>query len=220
MEIPLVPDLSELFTDYYLCESCLIVDNDLKRGRHGYKCPRCKNESKGARIYFDLNVFILLQLMHEYYHLERSDRDIMRKIKSRSKHNHKLAVIIFFCTLSEVLLHNFLKQYMIYNKIPKKIQERLLNDNLYPRQRIEKLFPSLINEKWNAALKKISIKSKQNYQDVFDFYLKILHERNDFLHKGNKFNITDEMITDCMIKTPEMVNLFVDLHNLYIAKEV
>jgi hypothetical protein len=220
MKIPLVPDLSELFTNYYLCESCLIVDNELNRSIHGYKCPRCKKESKGGRIYFDLNVFILLQLMHEYYHLERSDSDIMRKIKSRGKHNHKLAVIIFFCTLSEVLLYNFLKQYMIYNKIPNKIQERLLNDNLYPKQRIEKLFPSLINVKWKTALKKISMDSKYNYQDIFGFYLRVSHERNDFLHKGNKFNITDDMITNCMIMTPGLVQLFVDLHNLYIAKEV
>jgi hypothetical protein len=70
--------------------------------------------------------------------------------------NAKLAVVIFFTTLREVLLNQLLFDLMLVQKIPDKISGLLFSDNLAHKQRLDKLFPSLTGVKWKSAIREIN----------------------------------------------------------------
>lgn len=136
-------ELSTLLSAFMICTSCEIVDLDQERERVGYQCPRCGVVGNGALLYFPMSIHTLIDLMQEFYHLKQGpDVDSDEVSSIQNKGNHQLAVVIFFCTLVEVLLQHFLEQRMSRMGLPQEIQERLLNDNMFVKQRIQKLFPT------------------------------------------------------------------------------
>ncbi len=201
----------------YICEDCSIVDFDMNRSYVGYECPRCGEWGAGSIGYFPINVFSVLDLIQEYYRLEKKEINTNFGSAENNKNVHFLSIIIFFCTLTEVLLTNFFISYFEKTNVPKNIQTRLLTDNLLVRQRIDKLFPSLIGVKWNTAINKISKNSSSNYKETLKFYRTVVEVRNRFLHRGNVWLMPDDMPINCLRQISPLINLFIDLHNKYIA---
>jgi len=212
--------LSTLLSFFMVCTSCKIVDNDIERIEVGYKCPTCGIAGNGARSYFPMSVHNLIDLMQEFYHFKQQfDEDSESAMTdTRNEANHQLAVVILFCTLVEVLLQHFLERLMTKLELPLKIQDRLLNDNMSTRQRVEKLFPALTGVQWNAAIKKLNEQVELNYIETLEFCKHAAEKRNIFLHRGIKYAIPKDMPETCLRQIWPVVNLFVSLHNEFIAK--
>jgi len=205
--------LGALIADHCECSFCGIVDRDPERTRVGYPCPNCKREGDGGETYFHLGIVSTINLIQEFYHTP-GKHDLY------SVGSHKLAVVVFFCTLVETLLENILRERMCAQKIHGQVQERLLSDNLTSKQRTNKLFPALFNNTWKEAVAKAArAQPKMDYPGTLDYFLKVVKARNRFLHPpGSKWAIGLDMPRQCLRRIPSLLGLFVWLHNHYVAK--
>lgn len=206
--------LSGIIADYCECEHCRIVDRDRDRELVGHPCQHCGAAGRGGQTYFHLGVLSVINLIQEFYHTPSKNSDGV------SVDSHKLAVVVFFCTLVETLLENLLREIMAAKKIDDRIQERLLVDNMTSRQRVEKLFPALAGEKWKAAVAAAErAHPKMKYQAALEFFVEAADARNKFLHPpGNQWAIGLKMPSQCLRTMPTLLSLFAWLHNRYIAK--
>ncbi len=204
--------LGPLIDNFHVCPSCGVVDADPNRTQLGYLCKSCSAPSKGGYLYFSLPTDSLIDLMQESFHQKTGK--VARLLANDDA--HKLSVVIYFCTLVEVLLEHFLRELMNALQIPHKVQERLLTDNPFSKSRVGKVFPSLVGEKWNAVVKELSKNSRQDYEQTAKYYLKVAEARNHFLHRGNKWAVPQSMPAECMESILPLLNLFVSLHNRYI----
>ena len=210
--------LSTLLSFFMICTSCKVVDSDINRIEVGYKCPRCGIAGGGGRNYFPTSVHSLIDLMQEFYHLKQVS-DIDSEVPNiQNESNHQLAVVILFCTLGEVLLQHFLETLMSSMGLSQQIQERLLSDNMFVQQRTQKIFTTLTGAKWNETVGKLSGKVELNYIETIDFYKHAVEKRNYFLHRGSKWAIPKDMPENCLRQIWPIVNLFVSLHNEFIAQ--
>jgi hypothetical protein len=158
--------------------------------------------------------------MQGLYHSNReSVSAIPREIVSNNREDIlRIGVTIFFCTLGEVLLDNFLTQIMRKMKIPHLLQEHLLVENRYVKERCNKLFPSLVGDKWKSAIKQISKGKDLDYEETNTFFKCLYNKRNDFLHKGATFIFPDGLSGRCINEIWPLLCIFVELHNKYIAE--
>ncbi|MDT5121857.1 MAG: hypothetical protein QOC96_1339 [Acidobacteriota bacterium] len=206
--------LGVLLDNFYVCQTCSIVDTDSGRGIVGHACAHCNTKGEGGLSYFGLPVNALINLMQESYHQKPRQTKTGRIL---AKDNiHQLAVIIYFCTFGEVLLDHFLREVMYALQVSNGVRERILNDNLFSRERVEKVFPSLVNEKWNFVIKELSKTSKIDYEETVKFYLQVVNARNQFLHRGNKWAIPSNMPEKCMEEMWPVMKLYAELHNRYV----
>lgn len=205
-----------LSLSYHVCKACRIVDQDENRTTIGYSCPNCLAIGQIGNQYFPISVWSLMNLMQEYFHSNAVAINANR-IDPKPENIHRLAVAIFFSTLVEVLMENLLKEFMAKLKLPGKIMNRLFEDSLYFSQRSKKLFPSLSGVKWKDAINAISSPS-YDYNELMGFCQSVSKERNRFLHEGNQWAISIETPEKCMERIHELLEMFVKLHNTYVAK--
>ncbi len=201
----------------YICDHCLIVDRDMGRSTPGHKCRNCNQPGNGSMGYFNVSVYEMLSLMENFYNLETKEFSQEFNEYIPNKNIHHISFIIFFCSLAEILLTNFLNHYFDKENLSKKIRYRLLDDNILTKQKIDKLFPSLIGKKWKDAVKIINEKSKFDYKKTLDFHNRVVKIRNELIHHGSSWLIPDEMPLDCLRNVIPLVQLFIDLHNEFIA---
>jgi hypothetical protein len=212
-------NLSTLLSDFSICTSCKIVDRDDERIIVGYKCSRCGVAGRGGRSYFPMSVHNIIDLMQEFYHLKQVSNIDSEVSNTRNESNHQLAVVILLCTLGEVLLQHFLERLMFSKGLSQEIQTRLLNDNLSAKQRIQKLFPALVGAKWKVTVEMMNKRVDLDYLETTKFYEHAAEKRNLFLHRGSKWAIPKDMPEKCLRQIWPIVNLFVSLHNEFIAKK-
>lgn len=216
MDITKIKDqrLSTRIAAHCECAHCYIVDLDSNRDRVGYPCPHCGIAGDGGQTYFHLGILSMIDLMQEFYHT------LPKMSSAASVDPHKLATVVFFCSLAEALLENIIRERMCMQKIQVPVQERLLSDNLTSKQRTEKLFPVLFSDTWKEAILKAKrAQPRMDYVGTLDFFLKAVKARNKFLHPpGNRWAIGLNMPGQCLRATPVLLELFVWLHNHYIAR--
>lgn len=200
-----------LAAGFLICDYCQIVDKDLNRSEVGYPCPMCKQPSKRGHMYFDSQALILIDLMQESFHSKP-----WKAMRDKEIEPHYVSVVTFFCTLKEILLYRFINRLLSAQKIPERVQERLLEDNNSHLQRMNKLFPSLTGKRWRTAIKELDKKSKIRYGDLSVFLKEVTDARNQFLHEGDIFAIDKAMVENCIRNIGPLLNLFVELHNQYI----
>ena len=208
--------LGLVLDNFYICQECHIVDIDLDRCEVGHPCSKCGEQSRGGTSYFDLSVYSLINLMQEFYHAKYkiTDEDSVDELPDAD--NAKLAVIIFFTTLREILMDNFLKQMDNALDLPESVSERLFSDNRMYNKKMNKLFPGLTGMKWEKAIKEINKKDAIDYQNVDSFVERVVKARNDFLHEGKKYVIEPEMPKECIKNILPLLNLYVALHNKFV----
>jgi hypothetical protein len=131
--------------------------------------------------------------------------------------NHSLAVIVFFCTLGEVLLGNFWTWHMTKKGQSSRDTEKQLK-NLSKSKLVKKLFPQVTGGvQWLKALGEISIDSGVDYLDLNGFYMRASVMRNDLLHGGRRRTDPEDMSKECIRRVKSMLDMFVALHNKYIV---
>jgi len=200
-----------LAAGFLICDYCHIVDRDQNRSEVGYLCPMCKQPSKRGHMYFDSTALILIDLMQESFHSKP-----WKAMRYETIEPHYVSVVIFFCTLKEILLYRFINRLLSAQKIPERVWKRLLDDNSSHLQRMNKLFPSLTGKRWQTAIKELDKRSEIRYGDLSVFLKDVTDARNKFLHDGDIFAIDKAMVENCIRNIEPLLNLFVELHNQYI----
>jgi hypothetical protein len=160
----------------------------------------------------------IADLIAELYPLPDLDIPVLIIPSSDPPESHRLAILVFFCTLGEILLQQFLERCMLRLNLPTQIQKRLLQDNLFPPQRIERLFPILTGASWKQAVSAASKHAETNFQSTVIFYKEASEGRNLLLHLGNKWAVPTDMARKCFDQIAPLIKLFVELHNTCLAK--
>jgi hypothetical protein len=208
--------LGLVLDSFCICQSCHIVDTDIERVEVGHPCSTCGEPSPSGRSFFGLPVYSLINLMQVSYHSENVISQTGGLQDHYASEDTKLAVVIFFVALREVLMTSFLKNLMIARDIPEDICERLFEDNPTHTQRMNKLFHSLTGQKWKKAIKILDGDSGIDYANLDKFIEDTVNARNTFLHKGIKWAVGKDMVWHCLERIPSLLRLHVDLHNKYV----
>jgi hypothetical protein len=206
--------LSTLVADFFVCGDCGIVDRDEERCLKGRPCSACGDPSRGGHSYWGIRVDALIDLIQEAYH--RPDPPDRGPLLNAAVASQKLAVVIFFCTLGEVLLDHFLVECMLALQIPPQVRERLLEDSLSARQRVDRLFPTLTGTTWRKAVSSLDQGSSLGYSATVVFYLGVMEHRNTLLHSGSVWAVRPEVPEECLRRIPPLLNLFGVLHNTFV----
>lgn len=197
---------------FMICTECLVVDRDRKRMRAGYKCPACGHKSDGARVYFHVNIMVLIDLIEESYFSTSTGRSDERVDSS------SVAILLYFCTLKEALFEHFLNQLFTSMGVKESLRNRLLSDNRLFNEKINKLFPALVSEKWSQALSLAGKTSGRDFAGLDVLLVKAAEMRNGFLHDASPWGISPEFAAECVDALDDLLCLFVGLHNHYIHR--
>jgi hypothetical protein len=201
---------STLVCGQLVCPACAVVDHDWDRMRCGHLCTTCGTPSEAGRLYFPINIHILVDLMQQAYH-SRSPNGPLDGPQGRD-----VGTILYFCTLREALLNHFLVQMLRAQKVPASLIERLLDDNRLASQKFGNLFASVVGQKWDNAVDQASRRMATNFSPVSHLMRRAAEIRNRFLHEGSAWTVTRDLSTECMNSASLMVQLFVAFHNEFI----
>jgi len=202
---------------FHICQSCEFIDRDARRTQVGFPCPRCSVPSPGGLRYFALPIPTVADLIGELHPLPELDVPDPAAALPIPE-SHQFALLVFFCTLAEVLLQHFLQRYMARLSIPHPIQDKLLKDNMGTRRRIESLFPALVGVKWKDAVTQVSASSGTDFSATIGFAAEAAEKRNLLLHLGNQWAIPPEMPERCFAEVAPLIRFFVELHNAFLAR--
>lgn len=203
--------ISSLICDYLVCPNCGVIDRDFERMIKGYNCPICNAESEAGRLFFDLTVSTLTDLLQQTYHSSFQLSEFTSQPQSSD-----VGTIILFCTIREVLLTNFIIRLLRAKNIPVEIIEKLLDDNKLANQKFGDLFKTATGTKWDAAIKDLSKKLKFEFIEVSNVMKKSSEVRNSIIHEGSIWSATHELSTTCINNIGSLFFLFVELHNTYV----
>lgn len=209
--------LSSLLTDFLICQHCQVIDREQERIRIGYECPTCGIPSEGGRMSFAISVRVLIDLIQEAFHSRPAGAE---RIDESGYEAHNVSVVLFFCTLREVLLYWLIEHLLWAHKIPAKIQERLLSDSSTHWQRQNTLLPSLVGKKWNVLVEEESQAAQLDYIELNDFIQKAVNARNKFMHEGRHWGIDRQLAEGCIDHIWPLLNLYVALHNRHVHTQV
>lgn len=207
--------LSTVISSYWLCKACGFASDDMRVARVGSSCSHCGSPSHGGVLFFPMGVHVMIDLMQEFYHLHPEDSLIHDALTSNRQH-HQLAIIVFYCSLGELLLEHFLSTLMETLNLPQRIQDRLLADVSIEKRLA--LFRLLTNCSFSDSVKQLDNPPSNDFQRVYLYYIEIRDKRNSFLHAGNPFVMETTMPEQCLIDAPILIMLFISLHNKYVVE--
>jgi len=205
--------LSLLLADFQICRNCRVVDRDQGRIRYGHKCGTCETPGEGGLMYFEVSILVLIDLMQEAFHTPggyRQGRD--RSIREA----HNVSVVLFFCSLREILLNWLIEHLCWAQKIPRPVYERLFADSNTYALRQNNLLPSLTGKKWKVLAAQESRSSKLDYIELDEFMRKTVDARNKFMHEGKRWGIDRTLAEGCIDHIWPLLNFYVALHNRYV----
>ena len=212
-----IKELDYVVGKWQVCQSCRVVDDDCRRSTVGYACPICGVSGDGGVMYFDMSVHLIIDLIKEAFltehKIENKGTDYEYQINT-----HYISVLIFFCTLREILLNRLIREICFGLKLPKGVYNQLIMDNKMHVQKQDKLFASLTGVKWLDALKRLCNEDKSDYVAVNNKISDLVKLRNRFIHKGHGWGITQEHANDCVRTIAPLIHMYVRLHNEFVHK--
>jgi len=211
----IMEELDYVVGEWQVCQSCRIVDKDRRRSTVGYICPVCGASSEGGLMHFEMSVHLTIDLIKEAFltehKIENAGTDYEYKINT-----HYISVLIFFCTLREILLNSLIRELCWGLKLPEGIYKRLIADNKMHVQKQDKLFASLTGEKWQDALVHLSNEGDSDYVGINDKIRDLVLLRNKFVHKGHGWDIAEEAANDCVRTIAPLLLMYIHLHNEFV----
>lgn len=202
--------VSTLVCDFMICERCGTVDREHSRIVANSTCPACHRPAGIARLYYPINVHILVDLVQQSYHSEAPVNPI------GGPQAPNVGAILFFCTLREVLLTHFFLALLRAQRVPTPISEKLLDDNKLASQKFTSLFPVLVGKSWKEAVSEATSVDGIDFRSVSDLMLLAANIRNEFMHEGMGWTATREVATNCVNGMSALIRLFVALHNIHV----
>jgi hypothetical protein len=206
---------ARLAWSYKKCRKCSFVLKLPTINENNLKCPACEFEDSTPSPFFDLSLCMMIDLMHESYRTGIKLPETSPVFGVTPKQAQNASVVIFFCTIRELLLERFLSSFIRWFALPVSLIKRVESDYDTHERRLNKLFPALTGQKWIEVIS--SLKSKETDFVALDLFLKrAATERNNLLHEGDHFGMDDTITKECIVNLFSLVDLFVALNNLYI----
>lgn len=115
-------------------------------------------------------------------------------------------IIVFLCTMLEMLLEDCLWELLEINNCPSHIAEILLDSNRNRDPRLG-LYKKLSNQKLSKVLK-----SKDEYKDFFGDWASIVEARNNIIHQGNYSNAQEIFPTVKRVRDKSL-GAFLEINN-------
>ncbi|WP_230181630.1 hypothetical protein [Aquabacterium sp. CECT 9606] len=199
--------ISTLVGAYMECKSCRIIDRDTDRMTHGHVCSTCKVSGDGCRLFYPWSVTTLLDMMQSSFHAE---------LPPNSWQDHQqreVSVVLFFCTLREVLLNYFIERVARAQRHPAPDIDRMLKDNATYMQRLTKLLPMLTGKKWAEMLADESAEASLDYLALDRHVHLAAKRRNAFMHEGSQGLIDRPLAEACINQSHALMELYAALHN-------
>jgi hypothetical protein len=209
---------TDFLLGYYICPSCEIVDRDKDRAIVDHPCSRCGNPSSGGIAYFDRTVCTIADFIAELYPMPDLDSPSSIGPLPHPSESHRLAILLFFCTLGETLQQQFLERCVSRSDLPPKIQANLLQSILHPLDHIEQYFQDLTGATWQQAVTAASKHAKSDFRSTLVIYILASKKRNQLLLLGNKLAVSPKLAKQCFDHMAPLITLFVELHNIYLVK--
>jgi hypothetical protein len=208
--------IAHILMTWAKCEHCDSVVNELGMDEVGKPCPICGVPWQGAHGYFPLTVGTLVGLIQQAYH---SPAHMVRFVGPADKRTPatRLAALVFYCTLGEVLMQYFLTRLMNKQHVPRHLQDRLLQDNQSLNLRRTRLFRAVTGDTWDAALRVLREGDFGDFGQVAALHKEAVEVRNRLLHHGHRWTVPADLPRQCVDNLPALLHLFVALHNHYIA---
>lgn len=200
---------SALVCNHLICRNCGIIDRDYDRLKRGHRCDTCGVESEAGSLVFPINIHVLVDLVQQAFHSESPTRPL------DSPRGADIGSVLYYCTLREALLNTFLLNNLRARRIPEPLIKKLLYDNKLATQKFGGLFTSVVGAKWDEAVEQVSQLARIDFKPVSQLMKTAAELRNQFLHEGSAWSITRSFSTECVDSLPNLVNLFVWLHNEY-----
>ncbi len=204
---------------YLACAKCGVVDTEHERMRKGFICSKCGSASRGGCTYFPIAATFVVDLMQSTYHAGQKSPHFLRNKdgqENREVADYQLAVIMYFSTVSDLLIEKLLEELGRAKNTPYDVIRFLLDEHRFTKSRLERIFPLFAGRKWKVALSDASAESNSDFNSIDAFVRTVEDRRNTLLHEGDKWSIPKEMPRDCIDRLPELLNLFVTLHNLLV----
>ena len=214
--------LSVFLLDFNICGNCKHV----YKNKHGASsCPSCHTKITNKLGYPSFTIPNIINLIQDHYRMEPCRENINGdKIIDKKESRHNYGIIILFCTFVECWMDYFINYLLKTRKTPDEIIDRLLSDNWRLDDRKGKLFKTLTGESFGDALKNITEINKKkggnlDYMKIWDTVQDTIKKRNDIIHKGGFGKYDESFIAHCINNINGVNNLFIALHNRYIAKQ-
>ena len=138
----------------------------------------------------------------------------------RSQDSSYLAVVLFFCTLGEILLEHLVALKTLRLDLPQQLQDRLFADNLGIKSRIDKLFPAMFDGvTFMEALSRVRSSTGIDYKSTVDTYREANSFRNHLLHRGAAWKLDDQLPDRCFAATSDLLAMYAAMHNEMIEQE-
>lgn len=201
---------STLVCDFMICKRCGTVDREHSRMVVNSVCPACHRPAGVARLYYSINVHILVDLVQQSYHSDAPVNPIS------GPQAPTIGTILFFCTLREALLNHFLLVLLRAQRVPTAVIEKLFDDNKLAGQKFTGLFSAVVGKSWKEAVIEASAFDGTDFQPISDLMLVAANIRNKFMHEGTGWTATREVATNCINGMFALFSLFVALHNIYV----
>lgn len=212
-----IEELEHVLDGWQICEFCKIVDKDRNRSTYGHNCSVCGEPSRGGFMFFDISVSIIIDLIKEAFASEHKV-EYPDTFLEYELNTHYISVLLFFCTLRELLLNSLIKDLCVAQSIPENIYNRLTSDNKLHIQKQDKLFKSLTGSKWVAALEELDKDKNNNYVELNENIKRLVQLRNSFTHNGIIWDISQEIGFECVTYIPQLIHMYVHLNNKYVHK--
>lgn len=199
--------LDTLVCDHLICKDCgMIYRYDF---RLGYQCKHCNAPSEGGRVAFHINIHVLVNLVQQAYHSQSPTGH------STGPQGQDVGTVLFYCSLREALLNNFIVTNLRTRNIDEVLISRMLDDNKLASQKFGRLFTSVIGTKWEDAISDLSRTRDKDYMAVSKLMKDAADLRNEFLHEGDAWGINRDFAKRCVDSLGQLVSMFVELHNEY-----
>jgi len=151
--------------------------------------------------------------MQEVFHSE-----VPELFRDRSApQGRDINTVLIYCSLREALLCNFLRQNLLAKRVDRQLIKRLLADNKSTSQRMDRLFPSVFGEKWDATMQRLTQKNSSqanpvDYENVSLFIKEVAAQRNMFVHEGSSWGVTRDLSRRCINSSWKMTTLMALFH--------
>jgi hypothetical protein len=193
---------------YRECRSCRYV---VKREASSFNSPCEVCATDTPHHFFDFGLLIVIDIMEESYsrgHLENSALITPSQAQNAS-------VVVYFCTIKEVLLHRFLDHFLREFALPVSFLDQWDDHFFTYRQRREKLLPSLIGVPWNEAISQLQ-QAEHDFKSVSAFLKRATDARDLLLHEADHVEIDENIARECFVNLQPLLELYVALHNKYV----
>src|SRR5712672_1531871 len=211
---------STVIVNFYICQSCSRVDTDSSRQRVGTPCKLCGAPSPSGQLHFGLNAYVLVNSIQDFYFLRHAkpppDSDGLSAHIYSNETDTRIVIPLLFCTLWDGLTTELCQNVMRAKSLDQQLQDRLLLDYRYSREKREKLLPALTGQKWSDTLDELTKRAELDYTNHFNFFLTVNRKRNTFIHEGSHWEFTDDELEKIPEELRTTFHLFAELHNQYV----